>query len=269
MMTIDNYKEFLEEQYGSFKEFKSEYILPCDCDDAYVKNETNSKIIEERKLHTDLLPELVVGSLETGKIFLCNGNPGFSEQDYKDQEKLGNKMLEKLQQKDASFFWLTKEYAETGGGRWWRKKFNQKDKKKSLVANTIKRYAEKSIHITEQDVFSLLSKLVVDLELIPYHSKIKPTQIQQLSSTKKQLDFVHKYLVPNASVNNHIICFIRSIKNWGISEEEKGKDEVCCNEKDGKGIRSVTFNIELEVGKKIFAFLKKYTQDFSVHPLNL
>lgn len=268
MMTIDKYKEFLKEQYGSFEEFKDEYILPCDV--AYKKNESNSKIIDERKkLHTKLLPELVVGSLETGKIFLCNGNPGFSEQDYEDLEELGDNMLEKLQQKDASFFWLTEKYAKTGGGKWWRKKFNQKDKKKSLVANIIKGYADNNVHITEEDVFSLLSKLVVDLELIPYHSKIKPTQIQQLSSTINQLDFVHNYLVPNASVNNHIICFIRSIKSWGVSAEEKEKAEVCCNEKDGKGIRAVTLNVELEVGQKIFAFLKKYTGDFSILPLNL
>ena len=81
-MTEIEFKAFLKDEYANLKDKTNNYVFSCDekliheDDIIYSKN----KELEENEfllLHTDLLPELVVGNLENGKIFLCTCNPGF------------------------------------------------------------------------------------------------------------------------------------------------------------------------------------------------
>ena len=112
--------------------------------------------------------------------------------------------MKQLSQDGASMFFLEGKYKNTGGGGYWRKKFNQGRKspdtgapgdKFSLVENILKAYHKNSVSIEREDVFSMLAKLFVDLELIAYHSKTAPGT-NRLKSTKRMMNYVHNVLIP-------------------------------------------------------------------------
>ena len=220
---------------------------------------------EETKFHTKLLPQPLAGDLEKGKIFICVLNLGFGDKDYDDEIIIKEELWKQLNQNNASMFWLKKDFKDTGGGQYWRKKFDQNDKKKSLIENILKEYVKNSVDIDKEEVFNMLSKIVVDLELIPYHSKKcrKTKAVKELKSVKNMLDYVHNDLIQNAEENQQIVCFVRSIRDWKVTNEEKNLTScVFCNEINGIGLGNFTLNVNLPLGNFVFNHIRKLTNDF-------
>lgn len=269
----NKYIEYLKRQYNHLegKGVDADYILQGDSiDESGIVNSHNLSLNpkNEHAFHTKLLPQPVVGDLSNGKIFICILNPGFHDDDYKYEPKIRNEILKQYKQDDASLIWLKKEFEETPGGKWWRSKFNQRNKKKSLVENIVNGYIGSKIFDKEnydeniETVFSMISRIVVDLELIPYHSKNKPS-MKGLESVKKMKEYVHKVLIPKAENNKQIICFARSIKNWEVTEEEKKRSFVICNEKNNRGNRYFSLSTESPIGEAIFKHFKTLSNNFS------
>ncbi|MBQ8280923.1 MAG: hypothetical protein IJZ25_00800 [Lachnospiraceae bacterium] len=273
-MKQNEFKSFLREEAEGFSGKSNNFVFSCDRNiitenDVVDSKGRNLKDCEKSKIHTSLLPQPLAGDLDNGKVFLCVLNPGFVNEDYFDESIVKHELMKQLKQEDPSMFWLKKEYENTGGGKYWRKKFDQQNKNFSLVESILKEYRKNKImvhgvDITKEDVFMMLSKIVVDLELIPYHSEKGPKFQYKLDSAKKMMDYVHKELIPEGR-NDRIICFLRSIKEWGVTEEEKRMDNVFCNEKKNSRVRNFTFNVELPLGKFIFNHLREITDDFTIY----
>ncbi len=279
MENASEFISYLKMQHNHLVQKTGDFIFSDDR--AYI--DANDKIdfqgsitckAEETKLRTYLRPQVVAGDLTNGKIFLCVLNPGFSAQDDCDEQIIKDALLSQLSQTKPSMFWLEKKYKNTGGGRWWRKKFGQKDPHRSLVKAIVNGYAaegesKKSIIVSEEDIFLMLSKLVVDLELIPYHSKRRPRNINNLHSVETIRNYVHNDLIPNAKSNNQIVCFLRAINDWRVTSDERNMENVFLNETEGKGNRCITFNVKMSLGKAILDHIRTITKDFSIHPLDI
>lgn len=268
----ETYIEYLKRQYNHLegKGVDADYILQGDAiDESRIVNSHNLSLNKknEHAFHTKLLPQPVVGNLSNGKIFICILNPGFHQDDYNCEKEIRDEILKQYNQDDASLIWIKKEFKDTPGGKWWRSKFNQKNQQISLVAAIVKEYEKQILKGMDHNeniekVFSILSRIVVDLELIPYHSKNKPS-MKGLESVKKMKEYVHKVLIPNADNNDQIICFARSIKSWEVTEEEKNRRVVFCNEKNNRGNRCFSLSTESPIGNAIFEHFKTLSNNFS------
>lgn len=260
------YREYLKKQYSFLKDKDGGYVFTGD--DILQEDTVNSegrklKSDERRKIHADLLPQPIVGDLEHGKIFICSLNPGFSDDDYDDEAKIRDLLFAQLKQENATMFWLKKELEGTGGGKWWQRRFDQGDQSRSMVNNIRLAYAQNGIIIGKHDVFDMLSRVVVALELFPYHSKEMQWGALEQKSVEEMRSFVHKELIPNAKVKNQIVCFTRAISKWGVTEEERAKYSKCVFCVSPEKSRRITFNVKLPLGAFIWKHLNHISNSFT------
>ena len=264
----NKYKAYLYKQYKHLINLSSNYIFIGDDISYDYVIDTCGKTLEKKdysKIHSNILPQPLAGDLENGKIFLCLLNPGFDDNNYNDERIIRNELLNQISQVNASMFWLKDEYKNTDGGKYWRRVFNQKNPKdKSLVANIQKSYMKNDIVLSEDDIFTMLSRIVVDLELFPYHSKNQPNNtILRIQSVSEILNYVHNELIPNAKDKNQLVCFIRAINKWKVTDDERLNENVFCYNPHNPQLRPF-MNVDNELGTIIFNHIDIITNNFTV-----
>lgn len=262
------YRKYLNEQYEYLICRESNYIFKGDNIPSNSLINTSGKKLEkkdEHRIHSNLIPQPLAGNLEKGKIFICLLNPGFSDSDYDDESIIKDELLNQISQVNASMFWLKEKYKNTGGGKYWRNVFDQKSPKgKSLVINIQNSYCKEGIKLSKEEVFSMLSRIVVDLELFPYHSKRQPKdKDMQIQSVDEMMNYIHDDLIPNSIDREQLICFIRAKDKWRIKNNETDNDNVFLYNPSNKQLKPY-MNIDNDLGGTIFNHIRKITKDFTV-----
>lgn len=296
-MGSESYIEFLRRHYEKFSTGSAPYIFEGDEEAFESKAGINLEKSEKRRFHTELMPQPVTGDIKNAKIIFCLLNPGYSENDINEEAVLRDQYLRQLKQEDAYFYGLRKKYEEYGIGKYWRKGtekvtkkgnitrkpalFNTNHKEYSIVPLIHERYHGK---YSIEDVYKMLSKIIADIELVPYHSIEGPTKslIKELDSTKRAKNFLKEEILPNARKNGQLICILRSEDLWEIGEETREYKDVLNINKGNK--RAITTNIkkvkaeeeineetgkkekvhkDLDFGMKIYKHLEKLSDGFT------
>jgi len=168
--------------------------------------------------HTNLLPIPYVGNLKTAKIFIVLLNPGLNVIDYYSEDTLEyqcelikNLYQEKLNTK-YPFVFLNPKFLWYSGGRFWRNKL------KHYIIKT-----KKTTGKSYEDSLSFVSKKIVALELIPYHSINcnSNSVIKKLDSTAEMLRFINEYVIPKTKINQCCLIITRATKLFDIDPNNK------------------------------------------------
>lgn len=295
-MGSESYIEFLRRHYEKFKTGSAPYIFEGD-EEAF--ESVPGKALEKKpdtKFHTELMPQPVTGDIKNAKLIFCMLNPGYSENDINEEALLRDQYLRQLKQEDAYFYGLRKKYEDYGIGNYWRKGtkkvtkgvkkdgtnvvrtdpalFNTNHKKYSIVPLIHKAYQGK---YSIEDVYNMLSKVVADIELVPYHSKNGPSLefIKILDSSQRAISFLKEEILPNARENGQLVCVLRSEDMWEIDDEvvkKFGEDVININTVN---VQSITTNIysttkdkngkhpEQLFGMRIYKHLEKLSDGFT------
>lgn len=179
------------------------------------------KIINEKdkNLNTDqfeleLIPQPYIGDLRNAKIFICNINPGLSDDD-SNLEAEGNtpylkdEFIKQIKQKDLSseypFLWLNPQYKDTSGFGWWREHTMFKQ-----FADFVCKHNE---NVDREELFKWLAKNVVALELVPYHSKtINLNKLPE--SARFMKNFLNDKLIDYVKENELVLIVNRGYDKW-------------------------------------------------------
>ena len=129
-------------------QFGNNYILQID--QIKVSN-YNYKSVDNYRFHPELIPEPFIGNVFATVVAL-NANPGYDEFDINihNDPKIKKIMLDNLSHNYSGFYYLSKEFDNSGGANWWRKKLRRLIKDTSIDS---------------------VSKNLMVIESMPYHSK--------------------------------------------------------------------------------------------------
>ena len=272
----EQYKR-IKENFENSENGTGEYLF--DGDD----NIPEKKRISERgkksyntSIHTYLLPQPFVGDIENAKIIICSLNPGYSDEDcYIEDEKsakekgykyYGKELLNQLNPnaENKTLFWLTEEKSDevknlSGGAKWWRGKLDQNDQTVSLVAQIAKYF-----NFDKETVFKWLSENMAAIELFPYHSKkFSKSLLNKCKSSEIIKEYVRQVLISEANDGKRLVCFTRSLKDWGVDKLENDHNII----RNNKSVQNITFNVKLPFGESIFNYICANSDKFKT-PLN-
>lgn len=187
-----------------------------------------------------LVPQPYIGGLRNAKIFICNINPGYCEDDEK-IEKEGNEpylkdeFIKQIKQEglpsEYPFIWLNPEYERVSGFGWWREYTMFKQ-----FADFVCKHNK---NIDREELFKWLAKNVAALELVPYHSKT--ISINKLpESAEFMKNFVNDKLIDYVKENDLVLVINRGYDKWLKNEKipegkyifvykRKGRAKPCLN----------------------------------------
>ena len=282
-MNESKYIEYLKRNYESLRNKTGDYILEGDqiAEDEKVDSKNRSlKKFEFTKIHNNLIPQPVFGNIKEAKIVICSFNPGFDEEnDYKvEDEQMANEarliyykdiFLSQLNCESKSHPFIgekkSNDYNVSPGANWWRKRLNQSEAKKSLVQNIKNSYKNNGIEKNDEEIFDILARNIASIELFPYHTKNKVGKgtLESCKSVEMIKNFVYKELIPNAKVENRIICFTRSISEWEVENNSNVIDEevVFINPEEYR--ENLYYNVELPLGSYVYQHLYKLSKGFT------
>ena len=214
-MTIDDFIQFWDKSnfYAGTKIHNQDYDLlkdklveNCHNFDDYVENYIDNP--QDTKFHPDLWPSPYCGDLKNGEIFILSLNPGF-DCDYYDEsvaevkQALEKNLFQNLTNEKYPFFVLNPRFSWIGGAKYWLKKL------KPIIQKI-----EQDKNMNYSDVLSFLSKKIVALELVPYHSKkFNYSQYSELPSVKKMLSFLNEVIIPGTKEGKYTLIILRKGKN--------------------------------------------------------
>ncbi|MBE6360048.1 MAG: hypothetical protein E7059_01170 [Treponema bryantii] len=162
---------------------------------------------QDTKFHPDLWPSPYCGDLRNGEIFILSLNPGFDcdyyyEKDVEVKQALKNNLSQNLTNEKYPFFVLNPRFSWIGGAKYWLKKLDK-------IIQKIKQ--DKNMNYS--DILSSLSKKIVALELVPYHSKsFYFPKYQELPSVKKMLSFLNDVIIPGTKEGRYTLIILRKGK---------------------------------------------------------
>lgn len=173
---------------------KQPYVLTSD---AYYIERFNQTTDLDHQIHTEILPEPFLGSLEKASLVLLNLNPGFDDQDliwHKRPDFVQENAKNLLHESNPPFYLLNQKFSNSAGYMWWYKHLKELVEKKGLedVANS-----------------------TMCIEFFPYHSrrfkrigkKVLPDKY--LPSQQYSFDLVRRAILMNKT-----ILIMRCEKTW-------------------------------------------------------
>lgn len=172
----------------------------------------------DHKLHTGLLPVPYAGNLDRATIFILMLNPGFSPGDYyaEEQPEFRDAHIRNLRQENAEdaypFHFLDPRFSWHPGFAYWHGKFH------AVIADLSRKRA-----MSYQQAMSTLSKRLVCLELLPYHSKSfgAGPLLSTLPSVAAMRRFVHDSLLPRVKTGAAVVIVTRSARNWDLPQADE------------------------------------------------
>lgn len=271
---MSDYIDFLKDEYDKIKKGGSNIFTG----DEIIIDPYNEKCTDPcKELKTELLPQPICGNIENAKIIICSLNPGLGDGDEDIEGKskafgkglpyLRGDILEQLNQNNPNnnFFWITEKAKGTSGYKYWMGKFNQKNKRASLIKNICKEYNQKGIAKKEEDIITMLSESIATVELIPYHS-VKMTydmqrKLMECPSVKMLKEFMQEEIIPSLGKNNQLLCMMRSFESWGITDNKYGANK---NIIFNPNPRNPSLNVKnKDFGEKILDHIRLITDNFT------
>lgn len=162
--------------------------------------------ISDNKLHLTLLPQPYLGDLTSARVAVLLLNPGIHPADFlllEHYRHFQEQLRANLRQEETANPYLDPRWAWTSGFVWWEQKFRNVAK---LIAEH--RYAGNYIKALD-----LLSREVLCIELVPYHSRSFGTSTE-LPSSRMARNAAREI----AKDPNRTVIVTRRVQDWGISE---------------------------------------------------
>jgi hypothetical protein len=124
------------------------YILQID---QFAVSNHNYKANDNHKFHSELIPEPFIGNISAAVVAL-NANPGYMESDvnFHNTPKIQKIMMDNLSHDYSGLYYLSKEFDNSGGAYWWRRKLRR---------------------LIEDSSMESVSKNLLVIESMAYHSK--------------------------------------------------------------------------------------------------
>jgi len=169
------------------------------------------------KIHKNLFPQPFSGNLNSARVFLLYGNPGFSEEkDYADNYETNNYVnlcKANLRGKLKGLICLNNKLnVKSGLKSYWLKRF--KHLADDLVAKRIASNSEEALSKIEQSV--------AILEAGAYQSRSSPGGwFFDLPSSRKARDFARTELLKRAKQNKCLILVWRKKDFWDLPDSAK------------------------------------------------
>lgn len=210
-MTIDDFIQFWDESnfHSGTKIHNQDYDLLKDklVKDCHNFNDYVEKYIDkpqDTKFHPDLWPSPYCGDLRNGEIFILSLNPGFDCDYYYESvaeinQALENNLSQNFTNEKYPFFVLNPRFSWIGGAKYWLKKLNP-----------IIQKIEQDKNMNYSDALSFLSKKIVALELVPYHSKkFNYSKYPELPSVQKMLSLLNDVIIPGTKEGKYTLIILR------------------------------------------------------------
>lgn len=184
---------------------KSKLVENCHNFDEYIEKYIDEP--QDKKFHPDLWPSPYCGDLRNGEIFILSLNPGFDcdyyyEKDVEVKQALKNNLSQNLTNEKYPFFVLNPRFSWIGGAKYWLKKLDKFIQKIKQDKN-----------MNYSDILSSLSKKIVALELVPYHSKsFYFPKYPELPSVKKMQSFLNDVIIPGTKEGRYTLIILRKGK---------------------------------------------------------
>lgn len=162
--------------------------------------------ISDNKLHLTLLPQPYLGDLTSARVAVLLLNPGIHPADFlllEHYRHFQEQLRANLRQEETANPYLDPRWAWTSGFVWWEQKFRNVAK---LIAEH--RYAGNYIKALD-----LLSREVLCIELVPYHSRSFGASTE-LPSSRMSRNAAREI----AKDPNRTVIVTRRVQDWGISE---------------------------------------------------
>lgn len=168
----------------------------------------------DKSLHLGLLPIPYIGNLKQADIFILMQNPGLSSGDYFGEylnkpfkAALKRSLLQTNSNDKYPFIFLNPEFSWHPGFQYWQKKFDW------IIENLKQKNS-----CSYQDAMSHLSKRLVCLELLPYHSQSfgAGAMLKKLHSVDLMKKYAREFLLPKARSKKILMIVARSQKDWKL-----------------------------------------------------
>ena len=182
-------------------------------------DQTREKFISDKNNKNKILTNLLVvpffGDVESAKIYILMGNPGFHTGDYvdeienKDYQELVNKNL-KLELK--TFKSLHENAINTGGYRYWSQNGRIPKITKLLTELNNKDYSQN---------YEFVKNSICVIESIAYHSCNKPdNELYNLPSSRFTKRLVNEHVQTKVN-KSEAMCFVwRSVSFWNMQDNK-------------------------------------------------
>lgn len=213
-MTTEDFIQFWNSSnfYGDTKIHKEDYeslknhlVEGCRNFNDYISNYIDNP--QDTKFHSYLWPSPYCGDLRNAKIFILSLNPGFDCDYYYEnisdiKKTLENNLSQNLSNEKFPFFVLNPAFSWTGGAKYWLKKLNP------IICEVMKK-----LKFSYTKSLSFLSKKIVALEIVPYHSKrFSYSHFQELPSVKKISEFLNDVIIPGTKTGEYKLIILRKGK---------------------------------------------------------
>ena len=189
---------------------------------------------KKSRLRLSLLPSPYCGNLRTGDVFILQLNPGFSLVDYHAETCMPNfrRRLERMLRQDFEgidfpFVFLDPEFCWHSGFSWWENRLRD-------VIGAIARAKFDGRYV---EALRSLSKRLVALELVPYHSSsfAAHSLLEKLPSCRTMKRFAQQLLAETEACGDKTIIGTRQTAAWGLSE--RPPNVICYKGVETRGAR--------------------------------
>lgn len=247
-----NFKPGTKIHETDYELLKNQLFNECKNFSDYISNYIDSDDGKDKKFHPHLLPCPYCGDLKNGEIFILSLNPGFScDYFYEENKEFKNALVNNLKQEnldsDYPMLYLNPKFSWTSGGMYWLKKLG------SLI-DVIKK--NKNCSYTE--ALKFLSKKIVLLEIVPYHSKtFSFAKYKDFGSVKAMSRFLNDYVVKKAEKEKALLIVLRKgkdLKDKDLLKFTAHNMNVIIYEKHD--CQSASLSEESNGGESIIRFLK-------------
>lgn len=162
--------------------------------------------ISDDKFHLTLLPQPYLGHLTSARVAVLLLNPGIHPADFlllEHYPHFQEQLRATIKQEQTANPYLDPRWAWTSGFVWWEQKFRD-------VAKLIAQHQYDGNYIK---ALELLSRKVVCIELVPYHSRSF-----RASTALPSSQMARNAACEIAKDPNRTVIVTRGVKDWGISE---------------------------------------------------
>ncbi len=205
---------------------------------------------KDEDFHFSLLPVPYVGNLAKADVFILLLNPGFAPGDYYAEYEnrafkraLRRNLEQDFQGTEYPFLYLNPRFCWNGGYRWWEAKLRD-------IVQTVAKEQHGGCYL---DALKAVSRRVVAIELVPYHSarfRSRP-EITNLPSAQAAKKWVRDSLVSRAKQRKVVIVVTRKTEVWGIRQF---RDSIVCY--NGSEARAAHLTSNSRGGKAILKRLR-------------
>jgi hypothetical protein len=171
----------------------------------------------DNRFHLSLLPSPYIGSIASADVVILQLNPGFNFSDFYAEYSVSSfrKMKERTLRQDFfgvefPFIFLDPQFCWHPGFLYWERKFRK----------ILRQLAERRFNGNYRCALKELSRRLLCLELVPYHSAnfdVDMKKIEKLPSTIIMKHFVKNEIEPSALQGEKVLIVMRQAMTWKVN----------------------------------------------------